>query len=650
MIDIDYERIDKILNKYYKKELVSKDETINLDYTLIDTYYPELTENLEDNYKMIIKTLQRYLKKIRIQHTDTTIKFINVKHKIKLEHIHQRYNNKWISFEGIVKKRSIVYNQITRAHWTCTYCGVDNIYPVEDDEKLKMPKENCKNCGRRKGYTLNKQDSQYEDKQLFILEEDQNNTDTIFQPTQVRCYLKDEMINSIKPGDKITVNGIVKLENNNDNNHFNEYVTITAIEKSDKNYEDLNITEQEKKQIKKLAKQSDIYTRITSSIIPSMYGYKQLKLALALHLFSSPNHQTHDGSYKRGDIHILLIGDPSVGKSQILKYVSKISPHGIYTSGKGSSGAGLTATTVKDEQGNWSLEAGAMVLANQGNICIDEFDKMKEDDRSAIHEALEQQTISISKAGINTTLNSRCSVLAAANPKYGRFDTYKNLTEQLNLSPPILSRFDLIFILIDNINHETDEQIAMKILNTQENPDITEQIPADLLKKYISLARTINPELDEEVKKHIAEFFCKTRQLAQENNHPIPITTRQLEAIIRLSKASARIRLSDKVTVKDAQRAMKLQEYCMKHIGFDSETSTLEADKIMGNTTMNDRRELNTIQEQIRQLSLDWGEIPEHILYNHLKLNGHSIEKIRKTLENQNIYHNTTNNTYTVKT
>ena len=650
MIEIDYDRIEKILIKYFKEQLVSQEKIIRLDYNIIDTYYHELAEALHEDYNIIIKSLERYIKKMRIQQKDTLIKFYNVDTITRLDRIHQKYNSRWISFEGIVKKRSTVYNQITHIHWTCKECGNDYIYKLHYNEKLNPPHENCRNCGRKAGYELNRKESKYEDIQLFILEEDKNNAHTIFQPAQIKCYLKDEMINTIKPGDKIRANGIVELENNGKDNHFQEYITITAIEKLEKNFEDIQITPKEEKKIRKLAKEDDIYNKITESIIPSIYGYEELKLALALHLFSSNNYTTPDGSYKRGDIHILLVGDPSVGKSQILKYVTKLAPHGIYTSGKGSSGTGLTATTIKDEQGNWSLEAGAMVLANNGNICIDEFDKMKEDDRSAIHEALEQQTISISKAGINTTLNSRCSVLAAANPKYGRFDQYKNMADQLNLSQPILSRFDLIFILTDNIDQEEDTRIAMKILGQNEKTE--KHINEQVLKKYISLARSINPELDMNVKKYITKFFCKCRNLAKENHHPIPITTRQLEAIVRLSKASARIRLSEKVTIEDAERAIQLQKYCMKQVGFDSQTSTLEADKVLGNTTQHERQEMQQIQEEIEKLANEWANnIPQQILYNHLQIIGYKKEKIRKWIKEnleQTIYYNEINNTYTM--
>ena len=650
MKKIDYDRLEMILNREFKEKLLSNDKTITIDYELIEEYYPQLANALHEDYYTISKTLERHMENMRIQKNETEIRFKNVKPVITLDQIHQKYNSKWISFEGIVKKRSTVYNQIKEVHWTCKECGNDYVFQLEYNDKLISPNENCRRCGRKTGYELNRNDSKYEDIQLFILEEEQKNARSVFQPTQLKCYLKDEMINAIKPGDKIRANGIVELQNIGKNNHFQEYVTITEIEKLEKNFEDINISQNEEETIRKLAENENIYSMITESIIPSIYGYDELKLALALHLFSSPHYVTHDGSYKRGDIHILLIGDPSMGKSQILKYVSKLAPHGIYTSGKGSSGTGLTATTVKDEQGNWSLEAGAMVLANDGNICIDEFDKMKEDDRSAIHEALEQQTISISKAGINTTLNSRCSVLAAANPKYGRFDMYKNMSEQLNLSPAILSRFDLIFVLTDNIDKKEDTRIAMKILEHRNNCE--KHIDEDVLKKYISLARTLDPKLDEGVKGYITKFFCECRSLAKENHHPIPITARQLEAIVRLSKASSRIRLSNKVTLDDAKRAINLQRYCMKQVGFDSQTSSLEADKVTGNMTLEERQKMQEIEEEIYRLKEEWeNSIPQHILFNHLQIMGFPKEKVRKYIKEnleKRIYFDEVNNRYSV--
>lgn len=639
MISIDYHQFEEFMNTYHKDDLVDTNPNIIIDYHLLDMYCNSIAEELEDNYRTIIMNLERFIKHIRIQHTNTRIRIKNVPPTTSIHNLHQEYNGKWISFEGIIKKRSKVFNRIKKVHWTCNNCGQDNIYKVGYDETLTPPKTPCTACSRKNGYTLNRKESQYQDLQLIIIEEKQEETKSIFQPAQIKCYLKDKMVNTANPGDKVRVNGILELKNNKKENIFTEFINITHIENQEENYEHIKIPPEEIRQIKELSQDKNIYEKIIKSIIPSLYGHNELKLAIALHLFSSPNHYTHDGMYKRGDIHILLIGDPSVGKSQILKYVTKLAPRGIYTSGKSASGSGLTATVVKDEIGGWSLEAGAMVLANNGNICIDEFDKMKEEDRSAIHEALEQQTVSISKAGINTTLNTRCSVIAAANPKYGRFNKYKELKEQLTLTPTILSRFDLIFLITDEIDKQQDKKIAIQIL--KEKTDTGDSIiKAELLKKYISLARQTEPLLSDSLIDYISNFFSNWRNLAKENNHPLPITARQLEAIARLSKASARIRLSDEVTIDDVKRAIELEKYCMKHAGFDTQTQCIEADKVLEVSSQKEQKEMIHMMEEFKKLSDQWANnVPRHVLFNHMQLVGYSKNKIRKWIkENLDIY------------
>lgn len=639
MISINYHQFEEYMNTYHKNDLVDTNPIIEIDYKLLEKYCYTIAEELEDNYNKIIKNLERFIDHIRIKETKTRIKIKNVPPTTNIHELHQKYNGKWISFEGIIKKRSKIFERIKRVHWTCKNCGQDNIYKVGYDEKLLEPKTPCTACSRKNGFTLNRKESQYQDLQLIIIEEKQEETKSIFQPAQIKCYLKDKMVNTASPGDKVKINGILELKNNKKENIFTEFINVTNIENEEENYDEIIIPSKEKEEIRKLSENENIYELIIKSVIPSLYGHEELKLAIALHLFSSSNHYTPDGMYKRGDIHILIIGDPSVGKSQILKYVTKLAPRGIYTSGKSASGSGLTATVVKDEIGGWSLEAGAMVLANNGNICIDEFDKMKEEDRSAIHEALEQQTVSISKAGINTTLNTRCSVIAAANPKYGRFNPYKELKEQLTLSPTILSRFDLIFLITDEIDKLQDKKIAEQILKESVNTNES-LIKPELLKKYISLARQIEPKLSDQIVKYISNFFSNWRNLAKENNHPLPITARQLEAIGRLSRASARIRLSDTVTIDDVKRAIELEKYCMKRAGFDTQTQCIEADKVMGITCKEEQKEMIHMMEEFKKLSDEWANnIPQHVLFNHMQLLGYSKVKIRKWIkENLDVY------------
>lgn len=330
--------------------------------------------------------------------------------------------------------------------------------------------------------------------------------------------------------------------------------------------------------------------------------------------------------------HNFIANDIFVHNSQLLRYIANLAPRAIYTSGKSSSAAGLTAAAVRDElTGSWVLEAGVLVLADGGIALIDEFDKMSDKDRSAIHEALEQQSVSISKAGITATLNSRTTVIAAANPKYGRFNKLKPLPEQLDLPPTLLSRFDLIFVLIDEPNERLDSEIARHILKVRrgEAEAVAPKIPYELLKKYIAYARkNIHPVLSREAMDEILHYYVKMRRKIRSGNEegvkPIPITPRQLEALIRLSEARARMRLSEVVTREDAQDAIRLIEYTLKQVAMDEEgfldISILEVGK--------SSRQINKI-DRILEIIKELENFTE---------NGAPIDEILKEAERYNIH------------
>jgi len=311
-----------------------------------------------------------------------------------------------------------------------------------------------------------------------------------------------------------------------------------------------------------------------------------------LQLFGGVARLNPDGTRNRGDIHILLMGDPGVAKSQLLDYMSKISPRGRFTSGQSTSAAGLTAAAIQDSaaEGRWTLEAGTLVLADQGLAAIDEFDKMNDSDRSTMHEAMEQQTISISKAGINATLRTRCAVLAAANPKSGKFEPIsdKPFTAQINLAPPLVSRFDIIWLLTDIADEEKDTKIGHHIINNRllgasellvtqgsiPNPTVKtsssmqksqggdEIFTKELIRKYIAYSkRSIHPTLEEEARNRIVAFYVETRKKGGEYSDTVSITARSLEAVARMAEASARIRLSKTATIEDVERAITLTEH-----------------------------------------------------------------------------------------
>jgi len=326
-------------------------------------------------------------------------------------------------------------------------------------------------------------------------------------------------------------------------------------------------------------------------------------------LFGGVTKELPDGVKIRGEINVLLVGDPGTGKSQLLKYATKIAPRAIYTTGKGSTAAGLTAAVVRDSMtGSMTLEAGALVLADRGLAAIDEFDKMQKDDRSAIHEAMEQQTISIAKAGIIATLNARTAILAAANPIFGRYDTYKTAAENINLPATILSRFDLIFVLTDKPDPKMDKELVTHVLRLHQRPHEMQEdiLPTEFLKKYIAYARkNIHPKLTEEAAKILEAFYLELR--ARSSSSSVAITTRQLEALVRLAEAHARMELRDVITEKDAKAAIRLMKLSLQQVAFDETTESIDIDRILVGKPRSQLEQMSRVLDIIIELERETG-------------------------------------------
>ncbi|WP_456329153.1 minichromosome maintenance protein MCM [Archaeoglobus sp.] len=578
--------------------------------------------------------------------------------KVLIRNLRSEHIGKFMAIEGIVRKVTEVRPRIVEAAFACLNCGSITMVPQEDSQ-LRQPFE-CSKCSTKKMVFL--PDSSISvDSQRVKIQEYPENLRGGEQPQTIDVILEGDLAGSVNPGDRVIVNGIVRAKprglGQRKMTHMDLYIEGNSIEVLQQEYEEFEITEKDRELIMQLAASEDIYEKIVKSIAPSIYGHEDVKLAIALQLFGGVPKKLPDGTEIRGDIHILLVGDPGVAKSQLLKYVHRIAPRSVYTTGKGTTTAGLTATAVRDEvDGRWTLEAGALVLADKGIALVDEIDKMRKEDTSALHEALEQQTISVAKAGINAILKARCALLGAANPKYGRFEKFTPVPEQIEMSPTLLSRFDLIFVLKDEPDEEKDKRLVEHILYSHQLGEITEkvknvaaeydedyikqraekivpEIDPDLLRKYIAYARkTVYPVLTDEAKEKIKEFYLSLRARVKENS-PVPITARQLESIVRLAEASARVRLSDRVEPEDVDRVIEIMMRSLREIAVDPETGEMDIDLAYSGTSKTQRDRIMIMKKIIDELEKDYEKgVPEELILEEAEKEGINRMKAKEIL------------------
>ena len=464
--------------------------------------------------------------------------------------------------------------------------GMDVKMPVVCDDP------NCK----QRDFELKPEASKFIDFQLLRLQELPEDLPPGQLPHYIDVTIKQDLVDNARPGDRVILTGIVRIEQESvagvQRGHSGLYrlrIEGNNIEflggqgsKLSRKVEKDEVSSEEEKMIKTLSQSPDVYQRLIDSFAPHIHGHSIIKEAIILLIVGANQRTLGDGSKIRGDINVFLVGDPGTAKSEMLKFCSRIAPRGLYTSGRGSTAAGLTAAIVKDKTGIMMLEAGAVVLGDQGLVCIDEFDKMKPEDRSALHEVMEQQSVSIAKGGIVATLNARTSILAAANPMYGKYDPFKNITENVNLPIPLLTRFDLIFVVRDIPSKEKDEKIARHIIErfAPQGTDKRSVIDVDLLTKYLSYAKRGIPTMTKEAEEKILEYYLQMRNV--ESEEMITVTPRQLEGIIRLSTARARLLMKDEVELEDAERAIFLLQSMLEDAGVDVNTGKVDLGVLQG--------------------------------------------------------------------
>ena len=707
---------------------------------------------------------------------------------VEVRELRSKHLGRLVAIEGLVRKATLPKLRMTKAHFKCAKCDADvwvdqrGMYAVEP---LMCPNEGCNKSALR--FILEEETSVYSDTQKVEVQENPEGLRGGAQPERITAYISDDIAGKITAGDRVTLNGIIRpVEKNSYDKStvFDVYIDVISIEFSQMEYEEIEITEDDERRIIEASKDPEFFNNLVKSISPTIYGMEMEKMGLALQLFGGCRKELDDKSVIRGDIHLLMVGDPGVAKSQLLGYMSRLAPRGIYASGKSASAAGLcvsgdailtndqgeteriedfvnarmtdpeeyrpgiwrqavdggktmsisdlgsvrylpityvwkistpkvlyritaggtsviltpetriqamqgsrfdwiqskdihvgdmvsvvarnmrmqtvtevemltddlpeyvydltvepahnfvasglvvhnTAAAVKDDfgDGRWTLEAGALVLADKGLACVDELDKMSEQDRSSLHEAMESQKISVAKAGISATLQSRCSLAAAANPKLGRFNRNENIYKQIDLPPALMSRFDLIFVLFDKPDAEHDRNITEHILKAhrrgqarmmksdsvegierdeilRETSSISPIYDADFIRKYVSYAkRNCFPVMSEDAYRMIENDYLNIRRLSYGDNESISITARQLEAYVRLAEASAKTRLSDVVEEIDASRAIKLIGYYLEKIVKTPE-GDYDMDQLISDFSHKDRTSIKARTDAVRK-------------------------------------------------
>jgi replicative DNA helicase Mcm len=602
----NYKYFDKINNM-----IATSSAYITVDYIDFDSFNPSLAKDIthkpDEMFDAFNEAVISILSEIHPEYAseikdNIRVRIGNYAVQKGLRDINADVINKLLGVSGMVVRSSEVKPFGKKIAYRCLNCNQINLSQLKG-LSLRKP-QRCLNCSEKE-LEMDIENSLFIDFQLVRLQELPEDLPAGQLPHYIEVTILGDLVDQCRPGDRIMLTGVIRIDQeaasfasgNSSSSQIKtslfklrmegnniEYLGGRAGDKKTRSIERISISAEDEKQIIAMSKKPDIYEKLISSFAAHVYGHEVIKESILLLIVGSVNKKLDDGSARRGDINILLVGDPGTAKSEMLKFAAKIAPRGLYTSGRGSTAAGLTAAVIRDKSGIMMLEAGAVVLGDQGLVCIDEFDKIKAEDRSALHEVMEQQTCSVAKGGIVATLNARTSILSAANPMYGKYDPYKNITENVNLPIPLLTRFDIIYVIRDIPEKEKDSKIAGHILEIHKDFQKTSQTVAiniDLLSKYLAFAKlVVEPELTREAVSIIRDYYMKMRNV--DSDSMITVTPRQLEGLIRLSTARARLLLKEKVEKEDAERSIFLVQRMLETAGVDVNTGKVDLGVLHG--------------------------------------------------------------------
>ncbi|XP_021280056.1 DNA replication licensing factor MCM2 [Herrania umbratica] len=586
--DIEYVRL---IN-----EMVSANKcSLEIDYKQFIYVHPNIAIWLADAPQSVLEVMEDVAQRVVFDlhpnykniHQKIYVRITNLPVYDQIRNIRQIHLNTMVRIGGVVTRRSGVFPQLQQVKYDCNKCGAI-LGPFFQNSYSEVKVGSCPECQSKGPFTVNIEQTVYRNYQKLTLQESPGIVPAGRLPRYKEIILLNDLIDCARPGEEIEVTGI--YTNNfdmslNTKNGFPVFATVVEanyVTKKQDLFSAYKLTQEDKEEIEKLAKDPRIGEKIIKSIAPSIYGHEDIKTAIALAMFGGQEKNVEGKHRLRGDINVLLLGDPGTAKSQFLKYVEKTGQRAVYTTGKGASAVGLTAAVHKDPvTREWTLEGGALVLADKGICLIDEFDKMNDQDRVSIHEAMEQQSISISKAGIVTSLQARCSVIAAANPIGGRYDSSKTFSQNVELTDPIVSRFDILCVVKDVVDPVTDEMLAKFVVDShfrsqpkganiddkafsesQEETEVSarpdEILPQELLRKYVTYAKlNVFPRFHDKDMAKLTKVYADLRKESS-RGQGVPIAVRHIESMIRMSEAHARMHLRQHVTEEDVDMAIRV--------------------------------------------------------------------------------------------
>ena len=619
--------------------IVDFEDALTTDSELAESIIEEPDEYLEHANRAALAQLRiedpEYAE--RIEEVDVRFKGLPIATSLRtLGSIHI---GKLVMVEGIIIRSTPARPMVTRAAFRCRRCGTVT-YVDQSSPFLRTPVQcNDPACRRKGPFEFLQEESTFIDSQQIRIQERPEDLPPGQLPRWLNIRLEGrELVDLARPGDMVAIVGVVRavaptFPRAGKLRVFRMHLDANFIDVVSKEPETVIISPEEEEKILKLTKDPWVHRKVIQSIAPSIFGYDHVKESIMYLLFGGISKQLPDIRI-RGDMNVLLIGDPGTAKSQLLQYVARIAPRGLYTAGRGSTAAGLTAAVLSVRGGGMTLEAGALVLADKGVACIDEIDKMRKEDRVAIHEAMEQHTVSVAKGGIVATLNARTAILAAANPALGRYEPYRTVAENISLPVTILSRFDLIFVLRDVPEKEIDAEMTKHILELHRTGIVPVEppVPADLLRKYISYTKNLKPVLTGEALDRLKDFYLVMRSASETEGTPIAITARQLESLVRVAEARARVAYRKEILAEDAEAAISIMKRSLEEVGIDVSSHKIDIDIIMTGKPKSLRDKLQIVLGAIVEMERETGMVQRSALLEKLEseyeIVGHDAERL----------------------